>query len=54
MTRHQQGSSDDDAIAPRPDRVADAQGEHEPARTSSQQAVVKEEEAFESGEENPS
>ncbi len=56
MTRHQQGSSDDDAIAPRPDRVADAQGEgeHESDRTSAQQAVVNEEEAFKSGEENPS
>ena len=54
MTRHQQGLSDDDAIASRPDRVADAKGEHEPDRTDVQQAVVNEEEAFESGEENPS
>ena len=54
MTRHQQRSSDDDTVTPRSDRVADAQGEHEPDRTSAQQAVVNAEEAFESGEENPS
>ena len=50
----QQGSSEADAATPRSDRVADAQGEHKPDRTSAQQAVVNEEEAFESGEENPS
>jgi hypothetical protein len=54
MTQRQQGSSDDDAATPRADRVADAQGEHELDRTSAQQAVINEEEAFESGEENPS
>ncbi len=54
MTQHRQGSSDDGAVAPRSDRVADAQGEYEPDRTSAQQAVANEEEAFESGEENPS
>ena len=54
MTRHQQGSSDDDTVTPRPERVTDAQGEHESDRSSAQQAVVNEEEALESGEENPS
>ncbi len=54
MTRDQQGSSDDDTVTPRPDRVADAQGEPESDRSSVQQAVINEEEALESGEENPS
>ena len=54
MTQRQQGSSGDDAAALRSDRVADAESEHEPDRTSAQQATVNEEEAFESGEENPS
>ncbi|MDP8899780.1 MAG: hypothetical protein M3N33_01250 [Actinomycetota bacterium] len=54
MTQHQQGSGDDDTVTPRTDRVADARGEHEPDRTSAQQATVNEEAAFESGEENPS
>jgi hypothetical protein len=50
----QQRSRDDDGAAPRPDRVTNAQGEHDPNRTSAQQAVVNEEEALESGKENPS
>ncbi len=50
MTRHQ----DDNAVPPRSDRVADAEGEREQDRTSAQQATVNEEEAFASGEENPS
>ncbi len=52
MTQRQQESSDDGSVAPRADRVADVQDE--PDRTSAQQAVANEEEAFESGEENPS
>ncbi len=53
MTRYQRGSSDDDTVTARPDRVADARSEHEPDRTAAQQATVNEDEAFESGEENP-
>ena len=54
MTQRQRGSSEDDTVTPRSERVADAQRAHEPDRTSAQQAVLNEEEALESGEENPS
>lgn len=50
----QHEASDRDTGASRDARIADAAGEHEPDRSSAQQAVVNEEHALESGEENPS
>ncbi len=49
----QQEASDGDTLASRSARVADAEGERESDRSSPQQAVVNEEQALESGEENP-
>ncbi len=50
----EQGQDAGDPGAPRTERVADAEGEHDSTRSPAQQAVINEEEAFESGEENPS
>jgi len=54
MTQHHQGSNDEDVGAPRAERVADAHDAPPSDRSSEQQAVVNEEEALETGEENPS
>jgi len=54
MTQHHQGPNDEDAGTPRADRVADAHDAPPSDRSSEQQAVVNEEDALESGEENPS
>ena len=50
----QQDRATDDSATPRSGRVADAEAEHDATRSPAQQAVVNEEQAFESGEENPS
>lgn len=51
MTPQQQERATDD---PRSDRLADAEGEPDSTRSAAQQAVINEEQAFESGKENPS
>ncbi|MDP8923047.1 MAG: hypothetical protein M3O34_09260 [Chloroflexota bacterium] len=53
-TPRQQGQAAGDTDIPRSDRVADAEAEHNATRSPAQQAIVNEEQAFESGEENPS
>ena len=53
MPQHQ-GSSDEDTGTPRADRVADAHDESASDRSPEYQAVVNEEDALASGEENPS
>ena len=50
----QQGQDAGATDTPRSDRVADAEAEHDPTGSPAQQAVINEEHAFESGEENPS
>ena len=54
MTQHHRGSNDRDADAQRAERVADTHDEPTSERSAAQQAVVNEEDALESGEENPS
>ena len=53
-TPRQQQRTEGDTDTPRSDRIADAEAEHDATRSHAQQAVVNEERAFESGEENPS
>ena len=49
----QQDPATDDSATPRSGWVADAEAEHDATRSPAQQAVVNEEQAFESGAENP-
>ena len=53
-TPRKQGQAAGDTDTPRSDRVADAEAERGATRSPAQQAVINEEQAFESGEENPS
>jgi len=53
MTQHHQDPNDD-AGAPRAERVGDAHDAPQSDRSSEQQAVINEEDALASGEENPS
>ena len=54
MTQRHQGPHNEDTGAPRADRVADAHDESASDRSPEHQAVVNEEDALASGEENPS
>ena len=54
MLPREQEQTDDDTGTPRSDRVADAEAEHDATRSPAQQAIINEEQAFESGDENPS
>ncbi len=54
MTQQEHNATDEDTGSPRADRVADAHDESASDRSPEHQAVVNEEDALASGEENPS
>ena len=53
-TPRQQEHTEGDTESPRSERIADAEAGHDASTSPAQRAVINEERAFESGEENPS